>query len=110
MVFSISFSVYSLDNATVCNQIFISSDFNRFLALREFFKQNPSYLEQFNPGDEGYCFNLRTSFGFFPHQLYNNDETKQFYDNCLNMTEQELNAEYESYFVIKRVIQLCRLY
>jgi len=110
LLLTLSFPAYALDNTSICNMIIYSRNFNQFLALREFFQLYPDFVANFNPADETYCFNLRNNFANFPRNYYSPDQLSEFYDNCLNMSEQQIGFEYESFIRVQAVIQSCRLY
>src|SRR5574338_830329 len=92
-----SITTYSFDKEQVCNNIFNSPKFNDFLALREFFRLNPNFVTNFNPADSRYCLDLRIAYLFFYKNLYSPEDVSQFYQNCLNLTDQQIAFEAESF-------------
>lgn len=104
-----SITTYSFDKEQVCNNIFNSPNFNDFLALREFFRLNPNFVTNFNPADTRYCLDLRIAYLFFYKNLYSPEDVSQFYQNCLNLTDQQIAFEAESFARVQSAINSCHL-
>ncbi len=104
-----SITTYTLNKEQTCNTIFNSPNFNNFLALREFLRVNPSFVSNFNPADYRYCLDLKVAFSFFHTNQYTPEDVSQFYQNCINLTDQQVAFEYESFLRVQSAILNCRL-
>jgi hypothetical protein len=104
-----SITTYAFDKEQVCNNIFNSPNFNDFLALREFFRLNPNFVTNFNPADSRYCLDLRVAYLFFYKNLYTPEDISQFYQNCLNLSDQQIAFEAESFTRVQSAIVNCHL-
>ncbi|MBS0286893.1 MAG: hypothetical protein JSR17_06325 [Proteobacteria bacterium] len=104
-----SITTYNLDKNTVCNNIFNSPNFKDFLALQEFFRVYPQYVSSFNPADPHYCFDLKIAYTFFYKNIYTQEDITQFYNNCLNFSDQEVAFTNESFLRVQSAIINCHL-
>ncbi len=106
---SASITTYNLDKEAVCKRIFSSPNFSNFIALREFFRLYPRFVETFNPADPRYCLNLKIAYSFFSQNEYSPQEVSEFYNNCMNLSDQEVAFENESFLRIQSAIVNCHL-
>lgn len=104
-----SITTYNLDKNEVCNRIFNSPNFNDFLSLREFFRIYPQYVSAFNPADPRYCLDLKIAYTFFFKNEYSQQDISGFYNNCLNLSDQEIAFENESFLRVQSAIINCHL-
>lgn len=104
-----SITTYHLDKNTVCNNIFNSPHFSDFLSLREFFRLYPQYVNAFNPADPRYCLDLKIAYTFFYKNEYSQEDVSQFYNNCLNLSDEQIAFENESFLRIRSAITNCHL-
>ncbi len=99
---------YTLDKEQVCNTIFNSPQLNNFVALREFFRVNPAFADNINVTDIRYCLKLKAVFSISDKTLPE-DQKAQMYQNCMNMTDEQIAAENQSFIIIQSVIRNCQL-
>ena len=105
----ITFPGYTLDKNSICNKIISDPDFDTFLNLREFFRENPSLVETHNPDDETYCNILKIQFSKYPKKFTSAMNEENVLKNCLNLNESDLSFEYESFKRLKYTIRKCHL-
>ncbi len=104
-----STTTYTLNKEETCNAIFKSPNFTNFLALREFLRVNPSFVSNFNPADYKYCIDLKIAYSLFHTNQYTPEDVSQFYQNCINLTDQQVAFEYESFLRVQSAILNCHL-